>query len=434
MNTTISETRLIVKEIDHTKGGAQLDTDNAIIYRTSSLSLSTEARTSAAQLSGEIPVVDGYLPQPGSLCILEATNDNGEFVRVFVGFIFSYSVDRWGVVSFTAFDAMRYLQNPATGKWMGEDGMDISEIIRDIVRSCGLEAMAEEMKLQQVGVKPIRLIKIAEKGIDIIDELLEWAQLKATANENGVTTKGGETYAATRPGERWVFFDNCGVLTLCTANQMNQVVLGTDEIPVIGTERGVTDISMSVGIDDSANTVWLLRASDTGMSGWEAHDPENIVRWGPITYYEKIDNAYCRNDEQMQLRAAIELCTRDVEKRTIDINALGLTGLRAGMLIRINLPWLSSYFGEVSKSKLVYLDSVSHTWEEGTHTMTLKAEALAGDIDLEIWKRMSTKVLQPKRAKSTSSSATQQTTGSEQPQGEQGFVSSLLSGIGNMFK
>ena len=182
---------------------------------------------------------------------------------------------------------------------------------------------------------------------------------------------------------------------------------------------------MSVGIDDSANTVWLLRASDTGMSGWEAHDPENIVRWGPITYYEKIDNAYCRNDEQMQLRAAIELCTRDVEKRTIDINALGLTGLRAGMLIRINLPWLSSYFGEVSKSKLVYLDSVSHTWEEGTHTMTLKAEALAGDIDLEIWKRLSTSVGLPKRKK-TVKSQTDQLQNSDQE--ELGFFD-LLGGL-----
>ena len=84
MNIITSETRLIVKEIDHTKGGAQLDTDNAFVYRTSSLTLSTEARTSAAQLSGEIPVTDGFLPEPGSLCILEATNDDGEFVRLFV--------------------------------------------------------------------------------------------------------------------------------------------------------------------------------------------------------------------------------------------------------------------------------------------------------------------------------------------------------------
>lgn len=426
MNIITSETRLIVKEIDHTKGGAQLDTDNAFVYRTSSLTLSTEARTSAAQLSGEIPVTDGFLPEPGSLCILEATNDDGEFVRVFVGFIFSYSVDRWGVVSFTAFDSLRYLQNPATGKWIGEDGVDVSQIIKDIVRSCGLPAMADEMVLQEVGVKPIRLIKIAEKGIDIIDEILEWAQLKATANENGVTTKGGEKYAATRPGERWVFFDNCGTLTLCTASQMTKLAMGIDEPPIIGTERGITDFSMSVGIDDSANTIWLLRASDSGLSGWEAKDPENIERWGPITYYEKIDNAYCRNNDQMKLRAAIELCTRDVEKRSIDITALGMTGLRAGMLVRINVPWLSLYFGEMSKSKLVYLDSVSHTWEEGTHTMTLKAEALPGDIDLEMWKRMSTAVLQPKRKKASKPTTETQTENTEE---ESGFFSGILSDL-----
>ena len=258
----------------------------------------------------------------------------------------------------------------------------------------------DEMVSEVVGVKPIRLIKIAEKGIDIIDEVLEWAQLKATADENGVTTKGGKNYAATRAGQRWVFIDNCGPLLLTTANQLAKKVLGVDEPPVIGTGCAVTEMSMNVSIDDSANRVWLLRASGGGMAGWEAQDMDRMNEWGPITYYEKIDNAYCRNNEQMQLRAAIELCTRDCEKRSIDITTLGITGLRAGMLVQINIPWLENYFGEVSKSKLVYLDSVSHSWEEGTHTMTLKAEALPGDVDLDYWKKMTTAVIRPK-SKST---------------------------------
>lgn len=331
------------------------------------------------------------------MVIFEATNDKGIFVRVFVGFVFTYSVDRWGVVNMTAYDAMRYLQNPATGKWVGKDGIDISEIIRDVVRTCGLEQMAKEMVAEPVGVKPIRLIKIAEKGIDIIDEILEWAQLKATANENGVTTKGGKDYAATRAGERWLFIDNCGTLLLCTANQLANKVLGVTEPPVIGTGCAVTEMSMNVSIDESANQVWLLRASSGGHSGWEAKDPGRVSQWGPLTYYEKIDNAFCRNNEQMQLRAAIELCSRDIEKRSIDITTLGITGLRAGMLVRINIPWLEKYFGEISKSKLVFLDNVSHTWEEGTHTMTLKADALPGDIDLDVWKNMATGVIRGKK-------------------------------------
>lgn len=397
--TIRSETRLIIKEINHTAKGAQLDTDNAFVYYTSKLTLSTEARVSAAQLTGEIPVTGGLIPEPGSMCILEATNDDGEFVRVFVGFIFSYSVDRWGVVSFTAFDALRYLQNPASGKWVGKDGKDVSEIIKDVVKSCGLEAMAEEMQLETVGVKPIKFLKIAEKGIDIIDELLEWAQLKATANENDVTTKGGEKYAATKPGERWVFIDNCGTLLLCTANQLANKVLGVTEPPIIGTGRAITELSMNVDIDESANQVWLLRAGTGGLSGWKANDEDNVEHWGPLVYYEKIDNAYCRNDDQMKLRAAIELCSRDCEKRSININTLGMVGIRAGMMVRINVPWLVDYFGEISKSKLVYLDSVTHDWEEGTHTMSLSAQALPGDVDLEYWKRLAVSIIGNKRSK-----------------------------------
>lgn len=395
----ISETRLIIQEINHTQSGIQLDETQARIYRTSSVSLSTEARVSAAQLTAEIPVSEGLVPRPGSMVILEATNDEGTFIRVFVGFIFNYNVDRWGVINITAYDAMRYLQNPATGKWVGKNGVDVSEIIRSVVRTCGLEQMAKEMQAEMVGVKPIRLIKIAESGLNIIDEVLEWAQLKATADENGVTTKGGKDFAATKAGERWMFFDNCGTLVLCTANQMVKKVLGWDEPPVIGTGCAITEMSMNVSIDESANQVWLLRASGGGMAGWKAEDPERVSQWGPITYYEKIDNAFCRNNEQMQLRAAIELCSRDIEKRSIDITTLGMTGLRAGMLVRINIPWLENYFGEISKSKLVFLDNVNHSWEEGTHMMTLKADALPGDVDLDIWKRMTTTVQRTKSKK-----------------------------------
>lgn len=398
-----SETRLIIQEINHTSSGVQLDDNKARIYRTSNVSLSTEARVSAAQLTAEIPVSEGKVPKPGSMVILEATNDKGVFIRVFVGFIFSYTVDRWGVINITAFDSLRYLQNPATGKWIGKDGVDVSEIIRDVVRSCGLEQMSKEMQAETVGVKPIRLIKIAESGINIIDEILEWAQLKATADENGITTKGGKDFAATKAGERWMFIDNCGTLLLCTANQMAYKVLGVEEPPVIGTGTAVTEMNMSVSIDECANQVWLLRAGNGGMSGWKAEDPERVQQWGPITYFEKIDNAYCRNNQQMQLRAAIELCTRDIEKRSIDITTLGYTGLRAGMLVRINIPWLEDYFGEISKSKLVFLDNVTHNWEEGTHTMSLKADSLPGDVDLDIWKRMSTSLIKDKKSKTKKS-------------------------------
>jgi hypothetical protein len=75
------------------------------------------------------------------------------------------------------------------------------------------------------------------------------------------------------------------------------------------------------------------------------------------------------------------------------------------MLVRINIPWLEDYFGEISKSKLVFLDNVSHSWEEGTHTMTLKADALPGDVDLDIWKRMTTSVQRTKSKKNDTKKA-----------------------------
>lgn len=426
----ISETRLIIQEITHTKTGVQLDDLQAVVYRTSSVQLSTESRVSAAQLTAEIPVTNGLMPRPGSMVIFEATNDEGIFVRIFVGFVFTYSVDRWGVVSLTAYDALRYLQNPCSGKWIGKDGVDVSLIIKDIVRQCGLEAMSNEMVIQEMGVKPIKFIKFAEKGIDVIDELLEWSQLKATADENNITTKGGKPFAATKPGERWIFFDNCGQLVLCTANQMTKLIFDREEPYVIGTECAVTEMSMNVSIDESANSVRLLRASSGGQSGWQAIDEDRVDQWGPIVYYEKIDNAYCRNDEQMKKRAGVELCTRDCEKRSISITTLGIAGMRAGMLVQINIPWLANYFGDVSKSKLVYLDKVSHSWEEGTHTMSFDAEVLPGDVDLKAWEKIAESVIPPTQKKKKEQDEKKKEI-EEQPEEEPGFFDAALNWLGS---
>ena len=85
-----SETRLIIQEIDHTSAGMQFNESDAVIYRTESVTLDTEARVSSAQLTAKIPVTGNTIPRPGSMVIFEATNDEGEFVRVFVGFVFSF--------------------------------------------------------------------------------------------------------------------------------------------------------------------------------------------------------------------------------------------------------------------------------------------------------------------------------------------------------
>jgi hypothetical protein len=75
------------------------------------------------------------------------------------------------------------------------------------------------------------------------------------------------------------------------------------------------------------------------------------------------------------------------------MTARGIIGLRAGMLVRLYIPWLDTrYFGEISKSKLVYIDSLSHSFSEGDHTMTIKAEALPGDVDLDVWSKLVSKV------------------------------------------
>ena len=73
---------------------------------------------------------------------------------------------------------------------------------------------------------------------------------------------------------------------------------------------------------------------------------------------------------QAQAESTLEYYNRRL--RTLKVESLGVPGLRAGMMVLMNVAEL----GDISLDQYVLLEKVSHTWENGTHTMEFETMAI----------------------------------------------------------
>jgi len=78
------------------------------------------------------------------------------------------------------------------------------------------------------------------------------------------------------------------------------------------------------------------------------------------------------NDAQVREQAAVLLRTYDRRMRTLKVSSLGVPGLRAGQMLYMQVPGL----GDINLDQWVMLEKVSHTWENGVHTMEFETYPL----------------------------------------------------------
>lgn len=308
-------------------------------YAPSSLSLRTERTCTPATLSGEIPDVQDHVPRMGAQVRLKVDG-----ILMFYGRIFSTTIDRWGVLSFTAYDNLRYLKNTFSNYY--EWNYDPKQIITDIAKSYNLK-LGKIADIPNVGQ---RLLIDNESCFDVISRIVDTAC---------VMTK-----------KILVFYDNFGELTLSFANEMiSDVYIGDDAL--------ATEYTLSTDIDnDTYNQIALYRESSStgGREYVTAQSKANTNAWGVLRLTESVDELL--NSAQMQDRADKMLEMKNRPFKTMNISALGVPGLRAGMMITIHFPSLDD---AVSKRQMVILDAVEHRFEDCVHTMELETRTFWRD-------------------------------------------------------
>lgn len=313
--------------------------ENIYWYAPQSLSLRTERTCTPATLTGEIPDVQDHVPRMGARVRLKVDG-----ILMFYGRIFSTTIDRWGVLSFTAYDNLRYLKNTFSNYYQWN--YDPKQVITDIAKAYGLK-LGKIADIPNVGQQ---LTIDNESCFDVISRIVDTAC---------VMTK-----------KILVFYDNFGELTLSYADEMiSDVYIGDDSL--------ATEYTLSTDIDnDTYNQIALFRESSSagGRAFVEAQSQANTNAWGVLRLTESVDEIM--DNAKMQDRANKMLEMKNRPFKTMNITALGVPGLRAGMMITIHFPSLDD---AVSKRQMVILDAVEHHFEDCVHTMELETRTFWKD-------------------------------------------------------
>lgn len=305
------------------------------------VSNSTQSVTYTTNRTGDPGKLEFTLNKSGNISFFE-----GDVVRfsvdgtlIFYGWIFTKSKDRWGVITVTCYDRMRYLKACASYAFYDQTA---GEIIRQIAQDFQLDVS----ELEDTGYKIPSLIEEEQTCLDIIEEAVQQTLLNT--------------------GKVYVFFDDGNGLSLKEAgNMISQVMIGDKSL--------LTDYTYKTDIDEQTyNSVKLARPNEeTGRADvFVAQDSANIGQWGLLQLYQTVDGDV--NDAQAKAQAEATLEYYNKRQRTLSVSSLGVVGLRAGQMLLMRVQGL----GDISLDQFVLLEKVTHTFENDTHTMDFDTLAI----------------------------------------------------------
>lgn len=267
-------------------------------------------------------------------------------VKMFKGYVFTAEQNRDGEVQYTAYDQLRYLKANASYTF---EAMTLGQIIQQVAADFGLTCGT----LADTGYAFPCLIQENESCLDTIFNALS------------------ETIY--RTGKIFNFYDNAGALTLTEARDMYSNIM-------IGDGSLATDFTYKRDIDsDTYNRVKLVRPNEeTGRADtYEVEDTDTQAKWGILQYYDQVDeNLNAAQIEQM-CESYLQYYNRVVQELSID--ALGVPGLRAGMIVPVRISAVDS----LAVSRLLLAEKVTHKFDGDIHTMSIDVknfENLGGDL------------------------------------------------------
>ena len=311
----IDNISLTVQTVSNAPGGATQTTIVDYSEVVTKIELSTQRFDAPASLSFTLLEESGIAIPEGSS--VEFTADG---TKMFKGYVFTAERNRDGEVSYTARDQIRYLK--ASASYLFQN-MSLPQIIQRIAADFGL-AVGD---VEDPGYVFPYLDKENETCMDIIFDALS------------------QTIVQT--GKIYNFYDDCGKLSLREAKNMYiQTMIG------------------------DKNRIKLVRKNkESGRTDAYVHeDTDTIKSWGLLQYYDEVDENL--NEAQID-----EMCKQYLQYynrvlQTITIDAMGIPGLRAGMIIPVKIGAIR----ELSMVRLMLTEKVTHTFDGGGHTMSIEVK------------------------------------------------------------
>lgn len=278
--------------------------------------------------------LDFTLNKAGDISFIE-----GDAVRfsvdgqlIFYGWVFTKTKDMWGIINVTCYDRIRYLKANGSYAFYGQT-------VGDIIKQIAADYQLDVGEIANTGYKIPSLIEEDQACIDIIEAALQQTLLNT--------------------GKIYVMYDNGDGLSLKAPEDMKSNT-------VIGNQSLLTDYTYKTDIDQQTyNSVKLARPNEsTGKADvFIAQDSTNIGKWGLLQLYQTVDGD--ANDAQLKSQAQATLKYYNQRMRTLSVSSLGVLGLRAGMMVYMDVPLL----GDINLHQYALLEKVTHTFKNNIHTM-----------------------------------------------------------------
>lgn len=255
--------------------------------------------------------------------------------EVFYGFVFTKSRQKDQIITVTAYDQLRYLNNKDTKVYEGKTATQF------------IQMLAADYRLN-VG-------DMEDTGYVIASRVEENSSLfDMIGNALDLTL--------TNTGNMFVLFDSFGKLTLKSLGKMR--VGDGDNYLMIDEETG-ENFNYKSSIDSQTyNKVKLTYDNEkTGTREvYIAQSGENMNKWGILQYFDTLQKG---ENGQAKADALLKLYNKKTRNLKIQ-NAFGDNRVRAGSLIVVNLA-----LGDMSVKNFMLVEKCIQTYKESEHWMTL---------------------------------------------------------------
>lgn len=291
---------------------------------------STERRSTPGKLTFKI-INDGIIDfEEGSRVRLKVDGK-----EVFYGFVFTKRHDKNQIISVTAYDQLRYLNNKDTYVY---ENKTVAEFIQMIATDFNLKTGT----LEDTKFKIASRVEDNTSLFDMIENALDL------------------TLQNTK--EMFVMFDEFGKITLKNIASMR---VGEESAYLLIDEETGENFEYSSSIDsDVYNKIKLSYDNeDTGKRDiYIAQDGTHMNEWGVLQYFDTLSKG-----ENGQAKADALLKLYNKKSRNLKItNAIGDTRVRAGSLVVVSL-----VLGDVNLKNFMLVEKVRHTFKLDQHVMDL---------------------------------------------------------------
>lgn len=250
--------------------------------------------------------------------------------KVFYGFVFQKKRDKQGIITVTAYDQLRYLNNQDTYVYSNKTASEVVQMLaKDFNLQCGT--------LEDTKFKIESRVEDNQTLFDVIQNALD---LTLTSKK-----------------EMYVLYDDFGKLTLKN--------IGNMKVGILIDEDTGENFDYTSSIDgETYNKIKLVY--DNEESGkreiYIAQDGSHINQWGVLQYFETIDE---KTNGKAKADALLSLYNQKTRNLTIK-GAFGDVRVRAGTLVAVSLN-----LGDIIANSFLLVEQAKHTFSESLHTMDL---------------------------------------------------------------